>query len=121
MPLDLHRRSHGDDPLVLLVPHVDDDIAEIPPCQPVCANLSRRASRPSDGSVQAVELGALVITQEVRSMPDIEIVASHIHLLFQGMTPDQQEGFRAETKSLLDLGILYRDGAGGYVPGSRRW
>ena len=80
MPLDLHRGGHGDDPLVVLIPDLDDDIAEITPCQPVCANLSRRASRPSDRSVQAVELGTLVITQEVRSMPDIEIVASHIHL-----------------------------------------
>ena len=121
MPLDLHRGGHGDDPLVVLIPHLDDDIAEITPCEPACANLSRRASHPSDGRVQAVELGALVITQEVRSMPDIEIVASHIHLLSQGVTPDQMEGFRVETKSLLGLGILYRDRAGGYVPGSRRW
>ena len=62
---------------------------------------------PSDGSVQAVEVGALVITQEVRSMPDIEIVASHTHLLSQGMTPDQCEAFGSETKSLAPaLGIL---------------
>ena len=80
MPLDLHRGGHGDDPLVVLIPYFDDDIAEIPPCQPACANLSRRASHPSDGRVQAVELGALVITQEIRSMLNIEIVASHIHL-----------------------------------------
>jgi len=106
MPVDLHRGGHGDDPLVVLIPYLDDDIAEIPPCQPPCANLSRRASHPSDGRVQAVELGPLVITQEVRSMPDIEIVASHIHLLFQGMTHGSQEGFRAVTKSLPDLGIL---------------
>ena len=113
MPLDLHRGGHGDDPLVVLIPYLDDDIAEIPPCEPVCANLSGRASHPSDGSVQAVELGALVITQEVGSMPDIEIVASHTHLLFQGMTPDPQEGFRAVTKSLPGHGILYRERAGG--------
>ena len=99
MPLDLHRGGHGDDPLVVLIPDLDDDIAEITPCEPACANLSRRASHPSDGRVQAVELGALVITQEVRSMPDIEIVASHIHLLSQGVAPDQQEGFRAEAQA----------------------
>ena len=121
MPLDLHRGGHGDDPLVVLIPDLDDDIAEITPCQPACANLSRRASHPSDGRVQAVELGALVITQEARSILDIEIVASHIRLLSQGMTPDPQEGFRAEAKSPLGLGILYREGAGGYVLGSRRW
>ena len=113
MPVDLHRGGHGDDPLVVLIPYLDDDIAEIPPCQPPCSNLSRRASHPSDSRVQAVELGALVIAQNVRSMPDIEIVASHIHLLFQGMTPDPQEGFRAVTKSLPGHGILYRETAGG--------
>ena len=38
------------------------------------------------------------------------------------MMPYQIEGFGSETKSLaLALGILYREGAGGYVPGSRRW
>ena len=92
MPLDLHRCGYGNDPLVVLIPYLDDDIAEITPCQPACANLSRRASHPMDGSVQAVERGALVIAQEARSRMDIEIVASHIDLLFQGMTPDQHEG-----------------------------
>ena len=106
MPLDLHRGGDGDDPLVVLIPHLDDDIAEIPPCQPACADLSCRASHSSDGRVQAVELGALFITQEARSSMDIEIVASHIHLLFHGMTPDQREGFRVETKSLRGLRIL---------------
>ena len=106
MLLDLHRGGHGDDPLVVLIPYLDDDIAEIPPCEPVCANLSGRASHPSDGSVQAVELGALVITQEVGSMPDIEIVASHIRLLSQVVAPDLQEGSRAVTKSLPGHGIL---------------
>ena len=99
MPLDLQRGGHGDDPLVVLIPYLDDDISEIP-----------LASRPVPISA---ELGALVITQEVGSMPDIEIVASHPHLLFQGMTPDPQEGFRAVTKSLPGHGILYRERAGG--------
>lgn len=120
MPLNLHGRGHGHNPLVVLIPHLDDNITEIPLCQPVSADLSRRARRPSDGSVQAVELCPYVVTQEIRSMLDIEVVASHVHLLVQGMPPEQQEGFRAVTKSLPGFAILYREGAGGYVPGSRR-
>jgi hypothetical protein len=41
MPLDLHRCGDGEDPLVVLVPHLDADVTRIPLCQPALPNLSR--------------------------------------------------------------------------------
>ena len=70
--LDLHRCRHRADPLVLLIPHLDDDIAGISSRQPICANLSRREGRCLNGSIQAVELGALVIAHERLPVLDIE-------------------------------------------------
>ncbi len=43
MPVNLHQRSYGADPLVVLVPHANDHIAGITLCKSVCSNLSRRA------------------------------------------------------------------------------
>jgi hypothetical protein len=84
--------------------------------------ISAAASRPLHGSIQAVELGALVIMQELLPIMDVEVVAGQGNLLSQGMTSHWREGFRAETERRpMFLGFLYRDGAGGYVPGSRRW
>jgi hypothetical protein len=79
--LDPHRCCHRADPLVLLVPHLDDDIAGISSCQPTCANLSRRAGRRLHGSIQAVELSPLVIAHERLSILDIEIITGHGTLL----------------------------------------
>ena len=41
VPVDLHRRGHGADPLTALVPHLDDDIAETSPRQPARSSLRR--------------------------------------------------------------------------------
>jgi hypothetical protein len=70
--LDPHRCGYRADPLVLLVPHLDDNIAGIAFRQPVGANLSRRAGRRVHGSLQAVELGALIIAHERLPVLDIE-------------------------------------------------
>jgi hypothetical protein len=83
MPLDRHRSCHGDDPLVLLVSHLDDDVAGITLRQSARSNLSRRAGRNLHRDVQAVELGALVIAHELRAVMDVEIVAGHGNVPFR--------------------------------------
>jgi hypothetical protein len=79
--LDLHRGGYCADPLVLLVPHLDDDIAGIALHQPAGSNLRRRAGRRLHGSLKAVELGALVIAHEWLPVLDIEIITGHGTLL----------------------------------------
>ncbi len=81
MPVDLHRRRHGADPLATLVPHLDDNIAGIAPGQPALANLSRRAGCPLHGGVQAVELGALIVAHDLCAIQDVKIVAGQGSLL----------------------------------------
>jgi hypothetical protein len=81
MSVDLHRRGHGADPLVALVPHLYDNMAGIALCQPVCSNLSRRACCSLYRRVRAVELGALVILHELLPVQDVEIIAGHGTLL----------------------------------------
>ena len=78
---DFHRRGHRADPLVLLVPHLDDDIAGIALRQPAGSNLRRRAGRRLHGSLKAVELGALVIAHKRLPVLDIEIITGHGTLL----------------------------------------
>src|SRR6185436_14868416 len=74
MPLDPHCRGQRSDPLVLLVPHRDDDNAEIALRQPAGSDLSRRAGCRLHGVLQAVEFGALVIAHGRLYILDIEIV-----------------------------------------------
>jgi hypothetical protein len=81
MSFDLHRRGQRADPLVPLVPHLEDDIAAIPFRQLVGSNLSRRAGRRLHGSLKAVELGAVVIGHEPLPVLDIEVVTGHGTLL----------------------------------------
>jgi hypothetical protein len=76
MPLDLHRGGDGAEPLVPLVPHLDDDVARLALCEIVAANLTRREDSSLYGSVQAGELAALVITGKLDIM-DVEIVSDH--------------------------------------------
>src|SRR5690349_9770172 len=77
MPLDLHRRRHRGEPLVLLVLYPDDDVTGICFCQPACANLSRQGACHLYGRVNALEFNALVIVHERRPGLDIEIVTGH--------------------------------------------
>jgi len=81
MPLDPHCRGQRSDPLVLLVPHRDDDNAEIALRQPAGSDLSRRAGCRLHGVLQAVEFGALVIAHGRLYILDIEIVTGHRTLL----------------------------------------
>ncbi len=81
MPVNLHRRGHGADPLVLLVSHLYDNMADINLCQPVCSNLSCRACRSLYCSVEVVKLGALVIPRDLLPVRDIEVIAGHSTLI----------------------------------------
>jgi hypothetical protein len=87
VPIDLHRCGHGADSLATLVSYLDDNGAGIALRQPALANLSSRAGCPLHSGVQAVELGAIVIAQEVRTVMDIEMVAGHGILLMAGPCP----------------------------------
>ncbi|EIM30787.1 hypothetical protein U0023_30715 (plasmid) [Microvirga lotononidis] len=60
-----HRRGDRADLIVVLIPHLNDDIAEIALRQMIRPDLGGRACRPQHGGVHAAELGALVVTQEV--------------------------------------------------------
>jgi hypothetical protein len=81
VPVDLHRRFDGADPLAALVPHPNDHIAGITLCKSAGSNLSRRAGGCLHGSVQAVELAALVILHALCAIVNVEVVAGYGNLL----------------------------------------
>jgi hypothetical protein len=56
MPLNLHRSGDGADPLVLSVPHFNDDVVGLALCELVATNLTGREDSSLHGSVQAAEL-----------------------------------------------------------------
>ena len=81
MPVDFHRSSDGTDPLAALVPHLDDNIAGLAPCEPALANLSGRAGCRLHGGVRAVELSALIVAHDLCAIQDVKIGAGYGSLL----------------------------------------
>jgi hypothetical protein len=79
--LDPQRCGYRADPLVLLVPHLDDDSAGVALRQPVGSDLSRRAGRRLHGGVEIVELCAVIVAHKRLSILDIEEVTGHGTLL----------------------------------------
>src|SRR3954454_8015537 len=74
VPINPHRSCHGEDPLVMLVPHLDDDVTEVALHQPARSDLSRRVRGHLHGSVHTVQLGALSIAHEFHPRIKVEIV-----------------------------------------------
>ncbi len=66
----------------MLVPHLDDNSAGIAPPQTVCSDLGRRAGGCLHGRVEAIELGAVVITHALCAIVDVKVVAGHGDLLW---------------------------------------
>src|SRR5918993_4927330 len=77
MVLNLRRSGDGADSLVPFVPHFNDDVVGLAFCELVAANLTRREDSSLHSCVQAGELVALVIRDELDPIMDVEIVSGH--------------------------------------------
>ncbi len=74
MPIDLHGCRYGGEPLVPLIPDLDDDVTEIALRQPAGSNLGRRAGRSLRPGFLAGELRTFVIPYEVGPFPDVKML-----------------------------------------------
>jgi hypothetical protein len=92
VPISPHRSCHGENPLVMLVPHFNDDITDIALHQSARSDLSRRVPSHLHGGVYAVQRGALVIGHEIRPVIKVEIEPGHSNLPSEAVSPNQAAG-----------------------------